>query len=78
MDKYQKLDCVKGLLMSMDSQLNNYFQKDNLPKNLKNKIVDKYFEAVQELLDKGEPTNDSEDLPEVTDNPSGGEPHTRG
>jgi len=57
MDRYQKLDCVKGLLMSMDSQLRDYFQKDNLPENLKEKIVDKYFEAIQELLDeKGEIT----------------------
>jgi len=59
MDRYQKLDCIKGLLMSMDKQLDDLFQKDNLPENMKNVIVNKYFEAVQELLDEGEPTNES-------------------
>ena len=59
MDRYQKLDCIKGLLMSMDLQLDKLFQKDNLPENMKNVIVNKYFEAVQELLDEGEPINES-------------------
>ena len=59
MDRYQKLDCIKGLLMSMDKQLDDLFQKDNLPENMKNVIVNKYFEAVQELLDEGEPINES-------------------
>ncbi len=54
MDNYQRLDCVKGLLMGMDKQLNDLFQKDNLPENVKTIIVNKYFEAAQELLDEGE------------------------
>lgn len=52
MKKYQRLDCVKGLLMSMDNQLNELFQKDNLPENMKDVIVNKYYDSIINFLNK--------------------------
>ncbi len=63
MTRYQKLDCVKGLLMGMDKQLDDLYKKKmdaSIEKQLEKVVVDKYYEAVQELLDEGEPTNDPE------------------
>lgn len=51
MDKYLKLMIVKGLIMSMDEQLNMYFDKDNLSQNLKEKITNKYYDAINEQLE---------------------------
>lgn len=62
MNRYQKLDCAKGLLMGMDTQLNDLYAKkwnSDSEKKARKIIVDKYYEAVQELLDEGEPTNES-------------------
>lgn len=54
MTKYMKLMAVKGLIMSMDEQLYQHFQKDNLPENVKNIIVKKYYDAILEQFDEPE------------------------
>lgn len=54
MDKYLKLQCVKGLLMGLEEQLGMRFQKDNLPENVKTIMVDKYYDAIKEQLDEPE------------------------
>ncbi len=61
MDKYLKLQCVKGLLMNLEEQLGMRFQKDNLPENVKTIIVDKYYDAINEQFN--EPEKAKEDLP---------------
>ncbi len=58
MDKYMKLMALKGLVMSMDDQLYQRFQKEGMNENLKNKIVDKYFDAINEQLELPDPTNE--------------------
>lgn len=62
LNRYQKLDCAKGLLMGMDKQLDDLYKKKwdvDSEKKVEKIIIDKYFEAVQELLDEEEPTNES-------------------
>ncbi len=54
MDKYMKLMAIKGLIMSMDEQIYQYFQKDNLPEDVKKVIVDKYYDAIKEQLEQSE------------------------
>lgn len=54
MDKYMKLMAVKGLIQSLDEQLYIRFQKDNLDKQVKDIIVDKYYEAILEQLEQSE------------------------
>ncbi len=54
MDKYTKLMCVKGLIMSMDEQLNIHFQKDSLTGHIQKTIVDKYYDAILEQLEQSE------------------------
>ena len=51
MDKYLKLQCVKGLLMSLEEQLGMRFQKDGLDPKVKNVIVDKYYDAILKQLE---------------------------
>jgi hypothetical protein len=53
MDKFQRLDCVKGLLMSMDNQLNDIYKRNgdlSIEKELKGVITDKYHEAILNFL----------------------------
>ena len=50
MDNYKTLMCIKGLIMSLDEQLTQLFQKDNLPNNVKNKIVNEYYDAILKQL----------------------------
>ena len=54
MDKYMRLMAVKGLIMSMDDQLYQYLQKDNLSEKVKKVIVDQYYDAIQEQLSETE------------------------
>ncbi len=54
MDKYLKLQCVKGLLMSLEEQLGMRFQKDGLSENEKRIITEKYYDAIQEQLEEEE------------------------
>ncbi len=54
MDKYAKLICIKGLIMSMDEQLNMHFHKDGLTEQIRKVITDKYYDAVLEQLDETE------------------------
>ena len=56
-----KLMAIKGLIMSMDDQLYQYLQKDNLSEKVKKVIVDKYYDAINEQLD--EPEKKKEDCP---------------
>ena len=58
MDKHMKLMAVKGLIMSMEEQLYMRFQKDALPEDVKNVIVDKYFDAIDKELELPDPTNE--------------------
>jgi len=58
MDKYMKLMAVKGLIMSMDEQLYQRYQKEGLSENAKSIIVDKYFDAINEQLELPDPTNE--------------------
>ena len=50
MDRFKNLACIKGLIIGMEEQLYQYFQKDNLPENVKNKIVNSYYDAILEQL----------------------------
>ncbi len=52
MDKYLQLQCVKGLLMSLDDQLFQRSQKygDNENLSVRKVIVDKYYDSVLEQL----------------------------
>ena len=50
MDLFKKLMCTKGLILSLEEQLYQYFQKDNLPENVKDKIVNSYYDAILEQL----------------------------
>ena len=54
MDKYMKLMAIKGLIMSMDDQLFQRFQKDNLPENVKTIVVNQYYDAILEQLEQPE------------------------
>ncbi len=54
MDKYAKLMCIKGLIMSMDEQLNMHFNKDGLTGQIRKVIIDKYYDSIQEQLDETE------------------------
>ena len=54
MDKYLKLQCVKGLLMSLDEQLGMRFQKEGLSESTKLIITDKYYDAILEQLEEEE------------------------
>ena len=53
MDKYRKMQCVKGLLVSLDEQLARY---DVLNKGVdsEDKIIDHYFDAIKEKLKQSE------------------------
>ena len=62
MDKYMKLQCVKGLLMSLEEQLGMRFQKDGLTENEKRIITEKYYDAIQEQLDEPEKAKEDIDL----------------
>lgn len=57
MDKYLNIQCVKGLIMSLDEQLYKYFDKDNLPENLREKIINQYYDAILEQLEQPEDEN---------------------
>jgi len=57
MDKYLKLQCVKGLLMSLEEQLGMRFEKNGLGKGEKTVIVDKYHDAILEQLEQSEDEN---------------------
>ena len=50
MDKYMKLMAIKGLIMSMDDQLFQRFQKNNLPENVKIVVVNQYYDSILEQL----------------------------
>jgi len=57
MDKFQKLDCVKGLLMGMDRQLDDLYKKEGdatIVKKLRDIIVNKYYESIKDFLNKDE------------------------
>ncbi len=54
MDKYMKLMCIKGLLMSLDEQLGMRYQKDGLSESTKLIITDKYYDAILEQLEEEE------------------------
>ena len=51
MDKYMRLMAIKGLIISMDDQLFQRFQKDGLTEDVKRVIVDKYYDAILEQLE---------------------------
>ena len=55
MDKYRKMQCVRGLLISLDEQLARH---DQLSKGSdaesENKIVDHYYNAIKEQLKQSE------------------------
>lgn len=63
MDKYMRLMAIKGLIMSMDEQIHQRFQKDNLPENIQKIIVDKYYDAILEQLSETEKAK--EDVEEI-------------
>lgn len=60
MDKYLQLQCVKGLLLSLDDQLYQRFQKygDDEKLSVKKVIVDKYYDAIKEQLNEPEKANE--------------------
>jgi len=58
MDSFKKIACVKGLIIGMEEELYKYFQKDNLPKNLRDTIINEYYKSIVEFLNKEE-TNEN-------------------
>lgn len=53
MDKYKKLKAVQGLIASLDEQLFRMEQFKRVPiEDAEPKMVDQYFEAIKEVLDK--------------------------
>lgn len=54
MDRYKKLMCVKGLVISLEEQLYQYFQKNIFEKDIKIKIIDSYYDAILEQLSETE------------------------
>ena len=50
MNNYQKLMCVKGLILSLDEQL-FHFRKTELDPNEHRIIVNKYYDAILESND---------------------------
>ena len=77
MDKYKKLKAVQGLIISLDEQIYRYDQKDS-GQVMYDKLTNQYYDAILELLISKEKQKEDTDIPEVTDIPSDGEPHTRG
>jgi len=55
MDNYKKLDCVKGLLMGMDRQLQALWDK-SIGEEAQNIVIDRYYEAIINFLNE-EDTN---------------------
>ena len=63
LDKYKKLMCVKGLIMSLDEQIyriDGLCEKGLVPSdNIQhNKVVDQYYKSIVEFLNK-EDTNET-------------------
>lgn len=60
MNIFQKLDCVKGLLMGMDGQLNDLYKKggdESILLKTRELIVNKYYDAIKDFLNKKEESN---------------------
>lgn len=53
MDKYKKLKAVQGLIISLDEQIYRFDQK-NSGQVVEKQLTDQYFEAILELLNKGD------------------------
>jgi hypothetical protein len=49
MDKYKKIKCVQGLIMSLDEQIYRYDQL-KLDPEFYDKMVDQYYDAILEQL----------------------------
>ena len=78
MDKYKKLKCVEGLIRSLDEQYYRMDQnKEPVPISAYKSVTNQYYNSILQLLQKEE-TKEDNSIPEVTDTPSSGEPHTRG
>ncbi len=50
MDKYKKLMCVKGLIMSLDEQIYRVDQKGDIKQAVYQDILTQYWDAVKEQL----------------------------
>lgn len=56
MDRYKQLMCVKGLIMSLDEQLYQAEQKEDMSVAILGKIVDEYYDSIQDFLEDHEGT----------------------
>ena len=54
MDKYLKVQCVQGLILSLNEQLSRYDQNKQMNPELQKKLVEQYYDAILEQLDQPE------------------------
>ena len=57
MDKYRKIQCVRGLIVSLDEQLARYDQNKQMTQDLEKKIINHYFDAILEQLEQSKDEN---------------------